>query len=160
LAVEHLIARGARRIGFLGDVEAPEFAMRFEGASAAMQNAGLDAPKLFETHLAAEFQQRDLLTHLPSIVADCDGIFAATDVIAMRVLRLFADAGIAVPGRMHVIGYDDLPHASQTVPRLSTVRQDIARGAALMVDALMRRIAGEDVPSVTMPPELRVRDSS
>jgi DNA-binding LacI/PurR family transcriptional regulator len=160
LAVAHLIARGARRIGFLGDVEAPEFAMRFDGACAATRDAGLDPPMMFQTHLAAEFQERDLLAHLPQIASTCDGVFTATDVIAMRALRLFADAGISVPAEIRIVGYDDLPLANQMVPRLSTVRQDIARGASLMVEALFRRMAGDEVPSVTMPPELIVRDSA
>jgi DNA-binding LacI/PurR family transcriptional regulator len=59
-----------------------------------------------------------------------------------------------------VIGYDDLPLGLQTVPRLTTVRQDIARGARAMVERLFARIAGQDAPSLVMAPELVVRDSA
>jgi len=45
-------------------------------------------------------------------------------------------------------------------PSLTTVRQDTARGASLLVDLLLRRIAGEDATSVVLPPELIVRESS
>jgi DNA-binding LacI/PurR family transcriptional regulator len=44
--------------------------------------------------------------------------------------------------------------------RLTTVRQDLAAGAAAMLDALFARIAGEDRPSVAMEPELVLRDSA
>ena len=55
---------------------------------------------------------------------------------------------------------DDLPLAVSAVPRITTVRQDIARGANEMVSALFRRIAGEDAPSVVMKPILVERDSA
>ena len=89
-----------------------------------------------------------------------DGVFAASDMIAMRTLRALADRAVAVPDRVAVVGFDDLPLASQTVPRLTTVRQDIAPGAAAMVDTLFRRMAGADTPSTIMQPTLIVRDSA
>jgi DNA-binding LacI/PurR family transcriptional regulator len=46
------------------------------------------------------------------------------------------------------------------VPQLTTVKQDIAAGARAMVDSLRRRIAGEDVPSTIMQPELVQRESA
>ena len=78
----------------------------------------------------------------------------------MRTLRALADRAIAVPERVAVIGFDDVPLASHTVPRLTTVRQDIRTGAATMVETLFRRIAGEDTPSTIMTPALIVRDSA
>jgi DNA-binding LacI/PurR family transcriptional regulator len=61
---------------------------------------------------------------------------------------------------VHVVGYDDLPFANQTVPPLSTIRQDLARGAAHLVDILFRRISGEKAESVVLEPELVIRQSS
>ena len=40
------------------------------------------------------------------------------------------------------------------------MRQDIRRGAEMLVDLVFRRIAGEDAPSATMPAELIIRESS
>jgi DNA-binding LacI/PurR family transcriptional regulator len=81
-------------------------------------------------------------------------------VIAMSALSVLAEHGLAVPDDVHVIGYDGLPIGEQTVPRLSTVSQDMNRGAAHLVDLLFRRIAGEETQSVVMEPELLVRMSS
>eukprot|EP01037_Dinobryon_pediforme_P025930 gene25930-28271_t len=53
-----------------------------------------------------------------------------------------------------------LPLAEQVAPRLTTVRQDLVLGARSMVDALFARMAGEDVPSVQMVPELIVRETA
>jgi DNA-binding LacI/PurR family transcriptional regulator len=68
--------------------------------------------------------------------------------------------GIAVPGQVRLVGFDDLPIAAQTNPPLTTVRQDIQAGARAMVDLLLRRIAGQDTESVVMPPQLVIRGTS
>jgi DNA-binding LacI/PurR family transcriptional regulator len=56
-----------------------------------------------------------------------------------------------------LVGFDDLPIASQTNPPLTTIRQDILAGARSMVDLLLRRIAGQTSESVVMPPQLIMR---
>ena len=160
LAADHLIRRGARRLAFLGDIAAPEVAARFEGCVAAAADAGLAEVKLLKTHLAQEDMERDIAAHFGEMPGRIDGIVAASDMIAMTALRGLADHGVVVPDMMRVVGYDDLPLAAQTVPRLSTIRQDIAAGAAAMVDALARRLAGESSPSVILDPALVERDTS
>ena len=159
LAAEHLIGRGARRLAFLGDVGAPEIAARYAGFAAAAVSAGLRVA-LLPTHLAVDEMEADISHHAGLIDGQFDGVFAASDMIAMRTLRALADRAVAVPDRVAVVGFDDLPLASQTVPRLTTVRQDIAPGAAAMVDTLFRRMAGADTPSTIMQPTLIVRDSA
>ena len=73
---------------------------------------------------------------------------------------LLVVAESAVPGDVRVIGYDGLAIGEQTVPRLSTISQDLTAGAQHLVDMLLRRIAGEDTDSIVMEPELIVRMSS
>ncbi|SFK56676.1 transcriptional regulator, LacI family [Sphingomonas sp. NFR04] len=160
IAAEHLIARGVRRIAFLGELRAPEIRARFEGVCAAAAAAGLPVPLQFDTHLASEMMEREIAAHLTRHLDRIDGIAAGSDMIAMTTLRVLADQGMAVPSDVPVIGYDDLPLGLQTVPRLTTVRQDIARGARAMVERLFARIAGQDAPSLVMAPELVVRDSA
>jgi DNA-binding LacI/PurR family transcriptional regulator len=161
LAAEHLISRGARRIAFLGDPRAIEISQRLEGCRDAMARAGLeDMLTVVPAHLVAEAAHPDIARFLDATNPRPQGIVAASDVIAMSALRVLADMGLAVPGDVRVIGYDGLEMGEHTVPRLSTIRQDLGRGAAQLVDMLLRRIAGEDTPSVVMEPELVVRSSS
>ncbi|WP_197462314.1 substrate-binding domain-containing protein, partial [Erythrobacter sp. HI0028] len=67
---------------------------------------------------------------------------------------------IDVPGGMKLVGFDDLPIASQTRPALTTIRQDIAAGAARLADLLLRRMGGENTASVVLPPELVGRQTA
>ena len=75
-------------------------------------------------------------------------------------LRALSDRGISVPDRVKIIGYDDLPFAQQTIPPLSTVRQDLVAGAAHLIDLLYRRIGGERTASVVLEPSLVIRAST
>ena len=160
LAGERLVAGGARRIAFLGEVRTPEIGQRHAGLCAALQAQGLPAPLRFDVHLASDVMEQEISAHIAQAGEDIDGVFAASDVIAMTALRVLTDRGLAVPDQIRVVGYDDIPLAAQTVPRLTTVRQDIATGAKAMVDALFARIAGEDAASVQMIPVLVRRDTA
>ena len=86
-----------------------------------------------------------------------DGIVAATDVVAIAAIRALGARGIAVPRDVSITGYDDSLLAAQATPPLTTVRQDVAQGAALVVDRLFRRIGGDLCERVVLTPELVVR---
>jgi DNA-binding LacI/PurR family transcriptional regulator len=126
-----------------------------------MERAGLaDQLTVVPAHLVAEAAHPDIAAYLGQADQRPQGIFAASDVIAMSALRALAEQGLSVPGDVRVIGYDGLAMGEQTVPRLSTISQDLTEGAAHLVDMLLRRIAGEDTESVVMAPKLVVRMSS
>jgi DNA-binding LacI/PurR family transcriptional regulator len=161
LAARHLIERGAKRFAFLGDPVAPEIALRMEGTRAALAAAGLgDALEILPAHLTAETAHPAISQWLCDIDIVPDGIIAASDVIALSTLRALAERGHGVPSKVRIIGYDDLPLANQTIPPLTTVRQDLVAGAAHLVDLLFRRIGGEKTSSIVLEPQLIVRGSS
>ena len=161
LAASHLIAQGCRRIAFFGDPKVLEIGQRLDGCRDALRRAGIeDQLTVLPANLVAETAHPDIAAYLGSTSERPQGIFAASDVIAMSTLRALAECGLSVPGDVRVIGYDGLEIGEQTVPRLSTISQDVAEGALHLVSLLLRRIAGEDTPSVVMEPKLIVRMSS
>jgi DNA-binding LacI/PurR family transcriptional regulator len=161
LAAKHLIERGSRRFAFFGDPVAPEIAQRLEGTRSALAEGGLgDALTVLPAHLTPETAHPAISDWLAELEDVPDGIIAASDVIALSALRAFTEHGFSVPDDVRVIGYDDLPLANQTIPPLTTIRQDLVAGAAHMVDLLFRRIGGEATPSVVIEPQLVVRGSS
>jgi DNA-binding LacI/PurR family transcriptional regulator len=160
LAGECLIADGRKRLAFLGEISVPELRERYLGLCDAAQAAGLNKPLQLDTHLAAETMAGEIRGHLDRIRSEVDGIAAASDLIAMQAVRALADCAIVVPEQIAVTGFDDLPLAEHTIPRLTTISQNIAEGARTMVGTLFKRIAGEDAPSVEMPPLLVRRDTA
>ena len=67
--------------------------------------------------------------------------------------------GLAVPGDLSVIGFDNIPESAVHSPPLTTVDQSIQRMGFEAVRLLIRLIKGEDSDSarVTLPTELVVR---
>lgn len=160
LAAERLIAAGARQIAFLGDTGPMEFAARFAGAQDAAARLGLPRVMALATHLSPERASSEISGHLAAHGGYVDGIFAATDTLAALCLTELRNKGLSVPEDVKLVGFDDLPIARQTVPPLTTVRQDIAAGARGLVDLLLRRLAGETTESLVLPPELIVRKTA
>jgi len=159
VAAQHLIARGRRRIAFLGHPGVPEIGERWRGCRETCAEMGVAPPELVPVHLTAAESHEMLAVWLAHGNAP-DGLVAASDVVAMSALRAVVEAGLRVPADVAIVGFDDVTMAAHTTPPLTTVRQDVARGAALMVEHLFRRLGGEATESVTLAPELIVRGSA
>ena len=159
LAAERLIAAGAKRLAFVGDINAPEFAARYAGARQVAQSFGLELTEL-PAHLATSGMTAEIATLMRDVRGRFDGLFAATDLLALACLGELRELGVDVPAEIKLVGFDDLPIAQQTSPALTTVRQDIAIGARAIVDLLLRRVNGEDTESIVMPPALIVRGTA
>lgn len=160
-AVEHLLGSGRRHILFIGDPTVPEIRLRHEGYRLALSKArrGAGAPRLLPAHLTADAAY-DAMADFICKGGRFDAVFAATDVIAISAMRAIVASGLSVPKDVAVVGFDDIAIAAHTTPRLTTVRQDLERGARTLVDLLLRRIEGERTPSATMPAQLVIRESA
>jgi len=160
-AVEHLLRAGRRRVVFVGDPAVPEIGLRYAGYCQAHERAGLSsgAARAVPAHKTPETAYEAIRAFIGS-GESFDALFCATDVIAASALRALTASGRRVPQDVAVVGYDDIALAQHANPPLTTVRQDLQRGARMMVDLLFRRLAGEETPSATMPAELIIRQSS
>lgn len=160
LAVDHLLKLGRRRIAFLGVPDLPEVGLRYQGYRRALSAAGIaeDPALLAPAHFTVDTAY-DTVRGLIDSKVPFDAIFAVSDVIAIAALKALNAAGLRVPDDVAVVGFDDITIAAYVSPPLTSVRQDLARGAKVMVDLLFRRMEGENTPSATMPAELAIRKS-
>lgn len=133
---------------------------RFQGYCQALDERGVG----FNPHLVAEgdFSEaggyaamRRLLPHHPNAV------FVASDVMAEGALRAMREAGLRVPQDVAVVGYDDMPNSSRTIPPLTTMRQPTSHMGALAVNTLIDIIKnpGEQKRHMILPIELVIRTS-
>lgn len=160
LATRHLVDRGCRNLLFLGDSDAPEIGQREIGFRRTCAEAGLESSAhSVRVGLVAETAYQELLGILDSEV-EVDGIVAASDVIAIAAIRALEVRGRRVPTDVAVIGYDDVPMAAHLTPQLTTVRQDLAQGAQLLVQKLFELIEGRRAISAQMVPMLMVRETA
>jgi len=99
-----------------------------------------------------------LIDHRPGI----DAVFAASDLMAAGALHALRRLGRRVPYDVAVIGFDDLPSAQQTEPRLTTVRQPVDAMGTRMVSEILAQIAdpGREPSHVVLDTQLILRGSA
>jgi LacI family transcriptional regulator len=162
-AMEYLIGLGHRRIGFIGgrpDLRSAN--RRLQGYLDALARAGIPLDQaLIEAgdfssatgHLCAQ-----RLLSLPQLPT---AIFAANDQSAIGAMEAAREAGLRVPEDLSVIGFDNIPEAAFTNPKLTTVDQFISRMGQLATETLICLVQGESLDSdqYEVATELVVRDS-
>ncbi|MFD3972588.1 LacI family DNA-binding transcriptional regulator [Streptomyces cyaneofuscatus] len=164
-AVDHLISRGRRQIATItGRLEVYGAQRRLDGYRAALAAAGLPpderliAPADFTEEGGAR-AMRELLARRPHL----DAVFAASDVMAAGARQVLREADRRIPDDVALIGFDDSVVARHMHPALTSVRQPIEEMGRRMAELLLEEIAGrvgEERPTVVLPTELVVRDSS
>ena len=76
---------------------------------------------------------RDAMARILAEAPNVDAIFCSSDLLALGVMTQAKTQGIAIPERMAIIGFGDVPFVADMVPALSTVRingSDIGQQAA------------------------------
>lgn len=141
-AADHLLGRGCRQLGFIGSRESRS-AQRLEGYRQRVDAAGLDPVQVHLVQPPSSVQDgAQALEALMAARPALDGVFCSNDTLALGVLLAGRRHGWAVPGRVAVVGFSDLPVAAAAVPALTTVRID-SRAIGERVGALLRgRLAG------------------
>ena len=80
--------------------------------------------------------------------------------MASGAMRAIFDAGLRVPDDVALVGFDDLPLASTTQVKLTTVRQPITKFGVQAVELLQDVITnGDACPSHYFDTELIIRES-
>lgn len=159
LAARHLVERGRRRLAYFGNVAVPEFAARYEGFLAALPEDLRDTHQMIPAHVTPESSYAAASAYFDEGNRP-DGVFAASDIVAMSVIAAAAERGLKVPHDISVVGFDDVQLARLANPPLTTIRQDIESGANMLVDLLLRRMEGKDLRSVQIEPSLIIREST
>ncbi|WP_308910434.1 LacI family DNA-binding transcriptional regulator [Pseudokordiimonas caeni] len=161
LAAEHLLSLGRRRILFVGNMELPEVLLRYSGLQDAYRVMGLRHPS--ELVLGLDFGAQNAFEKSLEFIdsgKQFDAIFAASDVLAIAALHAVNARGMSVPQDVAIVGYDNISHSTMVVPHLTTIDQSIKQGGEIMVDLLLRKLAGEEVHSQVTPTRLVVRQST
>lgn len=161
LAGRHFLSTGRQRVLFVGDATFREIARRRDGLKAAVAESGRDvridelalSNFSFESALVAVTRFLKGTTRLP------DAVFAYSDTAAMAVIRACLQAGLDVPREISVIGYNDIPSAAYFSPSITTIRQDTRQAGTLLVENLMRILAGACPESRAIDTELIVRET-
>jgi len=154
-ATQHLIDLGHRRIGFIGAVMTNKPKLkRLQGYLNALEahkipvdqrlmtgknGDVLDAPGYSTEKMGYEGMKR-----LLSLPKRPTAVFARNDFTAIGAMTAIKEAGLSIPDDIAIVGFDDIPLAVHTTPRLTTVRQPMRLQGQLAAELLLRRITSSD----------------
>ncbi|NTW04068.1 MAG: LacI family transcriptional regulator [Oscillochloris sp.] len=149
LAVQHLLALGHKKIGFVGDSveESRGFSFtssqdRQRGYMHALASTGIIPPPEYQCHgLHSRYTARLLARELLQRTDPPSAIFAASDTQAMGVLEAARDLQVHVPDDLSIIGFDDIDVAEYL--GLTTVRQPLFTSGQRGAELILSMIAGE-----------------
>ena len=155
----HLLEGGARNLAFVGEPDlAPDVAERWDAVRTTAE-AGAAEVRLVPSR---GYGERDGATVADSLLAGDlpDAIACANDELALGLMARLREAGVDVPGRVQVAGWDDVMAARYA--GLTTVRQpmrELGATAALVLDELI--VGDRTTPRhELLPTELVVRAST
>ena len=169
---EHLISLGYKRIGFAfldildWDISGKE---RWEGYKQALGQAdiGYDEELLLQAGLVKTEEENCLLF---DVIVDYlrrperpEAIFAATDMLAIKIMSVIRHLGLRVPEDIAVVGFDDILTSGYINPPLTTVRQPAQQIGQEAAKVLFDLIDNEGTPRPTVHErikgELVIRES-
>ncbi len=162
LVVEHLLARGHRRIAMMSWPDGTVVGdTRVQGYREALAKAGIDPQPTWlprtpndVTHAMEAARQVLSLTPRPT------AIICATDIMAIGVRFYLESSGLRVGRDVAVTGYDDTPVAEAL--GLTSVRQQVDAIARAVTDLLLAEIQGAPLAErhILVEPRLVPRASS
>ena len=163
LAVRHLHGLGHRRIATVsGPPRLPPAGDRLRGYRDELAALGL-AERVDDVREGDFYAESGYREGLVLLGADerPTAVFAASDMMALGVIRAARELGLSVPGDVAVVGFDDAPLAAHADPPLTTVKQDKFGIGAAAATALVGMIESEEAPppALVLPVELVVRRS-
>ena len=141
LGTQYLYGLGHRDILYFGQRQSTTHQLRAEGYLKACQELGL-APRYFNSEYTRSSIQGgyQLAKELFQKPLDYTAIFASTDSNALGVLTAADELGIDIPGRLSLIGFDNISATALSRIDLTTIDQPKKAMAVQAVDMLRDKI--------------------
>ncbi|MGB3685402.1 MAG: LacI family DNA-binding transcriptional regulator [Ornithinimicrobium sp.] len=143
MAARRLLDRGCTRIGTVcGPQDMSAGVDRLAGFGDVL-GGGFDKSRVE----MADFTTEGAVIATAALLArhpDLDGLFVASDLMALGAIRALAGRGRTVPNDVAVVGFDDNDVAAAVVPALTTIRQRTHLQGSLMARLLLGQLGHED----------------
>ena len=125
MATEYLIQKGHKRIGYIrSNFRIKGFRSRYYGYQIALRKARLemDEKYIFSVPPNLNGAYREMLAYLDRRKDLPTAFFADNDLMALGAMRALQERGYRIPEDISIIGFDDLPFAEFSTPRLTTLK--------------------------------------
>ena len=134
-AIAHLAELGHRQFGFIGEGQHGDVRARLTAFVDRLTELGYPPQR---HHVLQAINDpgagSEAFRRLATSSDPPTAIVMATDHLAIGALHAAHALGIAIPGQVSVVGFDDIPFAAYSAPPLTTVHNPITEMASLAVD--------------------------
>ncbi len=144
LAVRHLVALGHRRIGYIGSTLQKYHVFnehRYQGFLDELKASGIGVNDDYvaDTYLTSADGHESMSALIRRNTLPT-AVFCGNDTVAIGVMRALSENGIAVPGDISVVGFDDIDMASYMKPALTTIAVPTKELGRLAVKVMFDRL--------------------
>ncbi|MGK9285542.1 LacI family DNA-binding transcriptional regulator [Sinorhizobium meliloti] len=147
--VEHLFAKGYRRLVFSGVVESGDARAkaRLRGFRSAAQRLGLDADRVLLLHgrnvsmKVGASSIAEIRTRFP----DADAVFYSSDVFAAGAVQECLRSGVRVPEDIAIAGFGGFEIAEILIPSLTTIVVPSVRIGQQAADLLLAKLKKQPI---------------
>jgi LacI family transcriptional regulator len=162
--VEHLIALGHRRIGFIMESDDVSTARdRRQGYEDALEAAGVPLdPELVVRSTVDPAGGAEGMRRLLELEDPPTAVFAVNNLVALGAIEAVRANGLEVPDDVALVCFDDIEYASRLYPFLTVMAQPAETLGTLGTQLLLERIEGrapEQSRLVVLPAQFVVRQS-
>ncbi len=163
--MRHLLELGHRSIGVIGTpAYSHSMIQRMEGVRQALEEFDLDTSGLLMGSGLLDYFEMGY-HHTKRLLQGKNrpsAIFALIDIAAIGAMHAAAELGFRIPDDLSVMGYDDIPLASFSVPTLTSVRQPIYEMGEVASRLLLTHIRdrSRSVETMMLDTGLSVRQST
>jgi LacI family transcriptional regulator len=149
-SIEYLYQMGHRSIGLVkSSYETRNFREREKGFREVMEYFSLPVQEDFIIPVDPAYEQSaaDMMRFLSNAgvrgrASFPSAFFCMNDIIAYGCMKALREVGVAIPGDVSVIGFDDLPSSSITGPPLTSIRVSTHQIGERALEKLSERIDG------------------
>jgi len=163
-AVDHLVGLGHKHIAFIsGPLDLHSARTRRQAFLEGMRDHGLrPAPSLLREGTHTAEGGAHAMTALLRLTKPPTAVVASNDWTAIGALHAIHAAGKRVPEDISLVGFDDIPLVSYTMPPLTSVRMSAADVGVTAFQALFGLIDGDRLEGAVyqVPTKLIVRHST
>jgi LacI family transcriptional regulator/LacI family repressor for deo operon, udp, cdd, tsx, nupC, and nupG len=167
LAAEHLLLLGHRRIGYLGlGNRQRSNRLRLAGYREALRETGIDANPAWalvvpEDEIQARGDNDVGESSCPSLLnSGVTAVLCYNDRVAIGALEACRSQGLAVPGTVSIVGFDDVELARWVSPALTTIRQPRLKMGCVAMKMILDLLDDRPVDNRSLQPQLIIRQSS
>jgi len=153
MATRLLLSQGHQRIGYIGSNHGIEDDLQrqqgyltamTQGTSVSMTQTRQPPPESWRAQGSPDLQGGEAaMVELLGRNLQLSAVFAYNDSMAAGALAVLKENGISVPQDFSLVGFDDIPIARYTSPKLTTVRYPIVSMATLSTELALKGAANQ-----------------